>query len=51
MSFFEPPQLTEAEGFAAVPAKLRKKAQPSTWSDANHPGSGLDCFLEGPKSY
>ncbi len=48
MGFFEPPQLIEAEVFASVPAKLRKKGHPSTWIDANHPGSGLDCFLEGP---
>jgi sugar lactone lactonase YvrE len=48
MSFFEPPQLIEADVFAAVPAKLRKKGHPSSWIDANHPGSGLDCFLEGP---
>jgi gluconolactonase len=48
MSFFEPPQLIQAEVFAAVPKKLRKKGDPSTWIDANHPGSGLDCFLEGP---
>ena len=48
MGFFEPPQLIEAEVFASVPAKLRKKGHPSSWIDANHPGSGLDCFLEGP---
>lgn len=48
MGFFEPPQLIEAELFAAVPARLRKKGHPSSWIDANHPGSGLDCFLEGP---
>lgn len=48
MGFFEPPQLIEAEVFASVPAKLRKEGHPSTWIDANHPGSGLDCFLEGP---
>jgi len=48
MGFFEPPQLIEAEVFASVPARLRKKGHPSTWIDANHPGSGLDCFLEGP---
>lgn len=48
MSFFDPPQLIEAEVFAPVPDRLRKKGQPSTWIDANHPGAGLDCFLEGP---
>ncbi len=48
MGFFEPPQLIEAEVFASVPARLRRKGRPSTWIDANHPGSGLDCFLEGP---
>jgi gluconolactonase len=48
MGFFEPPQLIEAEVCARVPDKLRKKGHPSTWIDANHPGSGLDCFLEGP---
>ncbi len=48
MSFFEPPKLIEAEVFAAVPDKLRKNGHPSTWIDANHPGSGIGCFLEGP---
>jgi gluconolactonase len=48
MSFFDPPALITAEVFARVPDKLRKKGQPSTWIDANHPGSSLDCFLEGP---
>jgi len=48
VGFFEPPQLIEAEVFASVPARLRRKGHPSTWIDANHPGSGLDCFLEGP---
>ena len=48
MSFFEPPKLIAAEVHATVPAKLRKKGHPSTWIDANHPGSGIDCFLEGP---
>lgn len=48
MSFFEPPQRIEAEVFAAVPDRLRKKGAPSSWVDANHPGARLDCFLEGP---
>jgi len=48
VSFFEPPKLIAAEVHATVPAKLRKKGHPSTWIDANHPGSGIDCFLEGP---
>lgn len=48
MSFFEPPRLIEADVFAAVPARLRKGGSPSSWIDANHPGSKLDCFLEGP---
>jgi gluconolactonase len=48
MSFFEPPKLIEADVFASVPARLRKKGEPSTSIDANHPGSGIDCFLEGP---
>lgn len=48
MSFFEPPQLIEADVFAEVPAKLRKNGHPSSWIDANHPGSRLGCFLEGP---
>jgi len=48
VSFFEPPQLIEAEVFASVPDRLRKKGAPSSWVDANHPGSKLDCFLEGP---
>jgi gluconolactonase len=48
MSFFEPPPLIEAEVFASVPARLRKGGAPSSWIDANHPGSKLDCFLEGP---
>ena len=48
MSFFEPPRLIEADVFAAVPDRLRKGGAPSSWIDANHPGSKLDCFLEGP---
>ncbi len=48
MSFFEPPRLIEADVFAAVPDRLRKGGAPSSWIDANHPGSRLDCFLEGP---
>lgn len=48
MSFFEPPQLIPAEMFAPLPAKLRNSGRPSSWIDANHPGSGLGCFLEGP---
>lgn len=48
MSFFEPPQLIEADVFAEVPAKLRKDGHPSSWIDANHLGSRLGCFLEGP---
>ena len=48
MSFFEPPKLIEADVFAAVPDRLRKGGAPSNWIDANHPGSKLDCFLEGP---
>ncbi|HSN41650.1 MAG TPA: SMP-30/gluconolactonase/LRE family protein [Burkholderiales bacterium] len=48
MSFFDPPQRIEAEVFAPVPDRLRKKGAPSSWIDANHLGSKLDCFLEGP---
>lgn len=48
MSFFEPPRLIEADVFAAVPDRLRKGGAASSWIDANHPGSKLDCFLEGP---
>ncbi len=48
VGFFEPPQLIEAEVVASVPDKLRKRGAPSSWIDANHPGSRLDCFLEGP---
>lgn len=48
MSFFEPPRLIEADVFAAVPDRLRKGGAVSSWIDANHPGSKLDCFLEGP---
>ncbi|MES2563911.1 MAG: SMP-30/gluconolactonase/LRE family protein [Pseudomonadota bacterium] len=48
MSFFDPPRLIEAEVYSALPAHLRKRGAPSTWIDANHPGSRLDAFLEGP---
>lgn len=48
MGFFEPPPLIEADVYAAVPEGLRRKGHPSSWIDANHPGSALDCFLEGP---
>ena len=46
--FFQAPPVVHAEVFASVPDRLRLKGQPSSWIDANHPGSGLDCFLEGP---
>ena len=48
MNFFGAPQLIEAEVFARVPDRLRRKGHPSSWLDANHGGAGLDCFLEGP---
>jgi gluconolactonase len=48
MSFFDPPALIEARVYASVPQKLRRSGAPSSWIDANHPGSRLDCFLEGP---
>jgi gluconolactonase len=48
MSFFEPPRLICAEVLASVPDSIRMKGSPSSWVDANHPGSRLDCFLEGP---
>jgi gluconolactonase len=48
MSFFDRPQLIEAEVFASVPSTLGRKGEPSTWIDANHPGAALACFLEGP---
>jgi gluconolactonase len=48
VSFFAPPELIQADVFATVPAKLRKKGHPSSWIAANHPGSGIDSFLEGP---
>ncbi len=48
MSFFAPPEPIRADVFAAVPDKLKKAGQPSSWIDSNHPGSSLGCFLEGP---
>ena len=48
MSFFAVPESIRAEVFAAVPDRLRKPGQPSSWIDSNHPGSNLGCFLEGP---
>ena len=46
--FFQAPPVVQTEVFASVPDRLRKKGQPASWIDANHPGSGIDCFLEGP---
>ena len=46
--FFQAPPVVQTEVFSSVPDKLRKKGQPASWIDANHPGSGIDCFLEGP---
>jgi len=46
--FYQAPPVVHAEVFARVPDTLRKKGQPASWIDANHPGSGIDCFLEGP---
>ena len=48
MAFFDPPPLVRAEVYASVPDAIRRKGGPSSWIDANHPGSRLDCFLEGP---
>ncbi len=48
MSFYAPPPVITAELFAAVPDRLHKSGEPSTWIDANHPGSKLGSFLEGP---
>lgn len=48
MRFFRPPPEVEAETFAQVPRALLKSGEPSSWLEANHPGSGLGCFLEGP---
>ena len=48
MRFFNPPTELVAEVFATIPAHLGRSGQPSTWIESNHPGSKLDCFLEGP---
>ncbi|MBM3357261.1 MAG: SMP-30/gluconolactonase/LRE family protein [Betaproteobacteria bacterium] len=48
MTFHAPPAPIEAEPFAALPRELMRSGQPSSWLDANHPGSQLGCFLEGP---
>lgn len=48
MSFYAPPPVITAEVFATVPDRLNKSGHPSTWIDANHPGSKLGSFLEGP---
>jgi len=46
--FFQAPPVVQSVVFATVPQHLRKQGQPSGWIEANHPGSGIDCFLEGP---
>ena len=48
MSFYAAPPVITAKVFAQVPDRLNKRGQPSTWIDANHPGSKLGSFLEGP---
>jgi hypothetical protein len=48
VNFYAPPPVITAEVFATVPARLSKSGYPSTWVDANHPGSKLGSFLEGP---
>jgi gluconolactonase len=48
MRFFTPPVELVAEVYATIPDSLRLADSPSTWIDANHPGSRLGCFLEGP---
>lgn len=48
MSFYASPPVITAEVFATVPDRLSKSGHPSTWVDANHPGSKLGSFLEGP---
>ena len=47
MRFFTPPVELVAEVYATIPDSLRETDSPSTWIDANHPGSRLGCFLEG----
>jgi gluconolactonase len=37
----------EAQRFTALPAKFRKKRR-TAWSDPNHQGAPVECFLEGP---
>lgn len=46
--FFQSPPVVQSVVFATVPQHLRKQGQPSSWIEANHPDSGIDCFLEGP---
>jgi gluconolactonase len=48
VSFYAAPPVITAKVFAQVPDRLNKRGQPSTWIDANHPGSKLGSFLEGP---
>jgi len=48
VSFYAAPPVITAKVFSQVPDRLNKRGQPSTWIDANHPGSKLGSFLEGP---
>jgi hypothetical protein len=48
VGFYAPPPVITAEVFAAVPDRLSKSGHPSTWVDANHPGSGLGSTAQLP---
>ena len=42
-----PPRLIETRVFSAMPQHFRRK-EATEWADANRPGLGTDCFIEGP---
>ncbi|MDQ2801238.1 MAG: SMP-30/gluconolactonase/LRE family protein [Pseudomonadota bacterium] len=45
---FAPPEIIQAEVFAALPDKFRRVGQVMPWSAARRGGKPIDSFLEGP---
>jgi gluconolactonase len=43
-----PPRLIETKMFSSMPEAFRRKGVRTEWADANRPGLGTDCFIEGP---
>jgi gluconolactonase len=45
---FKPPEEIQAEVFAVLPSRFRRKNQQTAWAAARRGGRPIDSFLEGP---